>query len=309
MGETRSFTGGRFVLVLDGSETLGYAKSVKGGTIKGELATHNLGPAHVQKKHLATISYEPFVIEAGMEMGEGFYAWIRASLDKGHITKTGEVIALDFDYKTMSRREFVDCHIAEVTIPKLDGSSKEPAYMTIKLDPEEIRYQPGDSAVVPAQRGRATKKWLRSNFRLEVGDLPCSRVASVDSFTWKQSVITDRVGRFRRATKRRSKVTVPNVILTISMADVDPWQRWHKDFVIDGNCGDEAELSGSITFLGPDMKEEFAVVELLHLGIISLEYEEQEANAASVARFKVEMYCEEMKLSYSVKDAFSAGAR
>ena len=117
MGNTRSFTGGRFALVLDGSQNLGFVKSVKGGTIKGEVATHDLGPANVQKKHLATITHEPFIIEVGMGMAKGFYDWIRASFDKGHVTKTGEFIACDFDYKAMSSREFVDCHIAEVTIP------------------------------------------------------------------------------------------------------------------------------------------------------------------------------------------------
>ena len=144
MADARSFTGGRFCLVLDGSQNLGFVKSIKGGTIKGEVATHDLGPGNVRKKHLATIRYEAFTIEAGMGMSAGFYDWIRASFDKGHVTKTGEFIACDFDFKAKSSREFLDCHIAEVTFPALDGSSKEPAFMTIKLDPERIRYQPGD---------------------------------------------------------------------------------------------------------------------------------------------------------------------
>ena len=90
MGKARTFTGGRFCLVLDGSQNLGFVKSIRGGTIKGELAVQNLGPGSVQKKHLATITYEAFTIDVGMGMTAGFYDWIRASFEKGHVTKNGE---------------------------------------------------------------------------------------------------------------------------------------------------------------------------------------------------------------------------
>ena len=231
-------------------------------------------------------------------MTAGFYDWIRASFEKGHVTKNGEFIACDFDYKAMSAREFQDCHIAEVTIPALDGSSKEPAYMTIKLDPERIRYLPGKDSQLQAQRGTATKKWLTSNFRLELGDLPCNRVSKIDSFTWKQAVIKDEVGEFREATKHPAKVEVPNLKITFSMADIEAWQKWHKDFVIDGKCADEDELSGSITFLGPDLKDELASIELIHVGLISLETTGQEANREEVARATAEVYIEEMRFTY-----------
>ncbi|MEE9133459.1 MAG: phage tail protein, partial [Gemmatimonadota bacterium] len=227
--------GGRYALVVDDAP-LGFVKRVSGGTIKGEVAVYNLGPENVQKKHLATITYDPFTLEVGMGMSAGFYDWIRASFDKGHVSKTGEFIACDFDYKAMSAREFIDAHISEVTIPALDGSSKEPAYMTLKLDPERIRYKPGDGSVVQAKVAPPTKKWLCSNFRLELGDLPCSRVAKIDSFTLKLGVIKDEVGQFREATKHPAKVEVPNLKVTISQADIKPWQEWHKSFVIDGKC-------------------------------------------------------------------------
>ena len=219
------------------------------------------------------------------------------------MTKNGEFIACDFDYKAMSAREFQDCYIAEVTIPTLDGSSKEPAYLTIKLDPERIRYMPGDGSQVQAQMGTATKKWLSSNFRVEIGDLPCTRVFKIDSFTWKQGVMKDEVGPSRQATKRLTKVEVPNLKITMSMADVEAWQKWHKDFVIDGKCADENELSGAITFLGPDLQTELATIELFHVGLISLETEGLEANKEELARFTVELYVEEMKFNYTDTDA------
>ncbi len=297
------YAGGRFGLVIDGSEFLGYVKSVSGGTIKGELSVHELGPDNVQKKHISTISHEPFKVEVGMGMSKGFYEWIRQSFDKAHVAKTGEVVACDFDYHAQSVREFYNAHITEVTVPTLDGSSKEPAYMSVTLEPETIRYRKGDGAQITPKIAPATKKWLTSNFRLELGDLPCSRVAKIESFTWKQSLCKDEVGMFREPQKTPAKVEVPNLKLTISMADIEDWQQWHRTFVIGGQCAEEDELTGAITFLGPNMEDELAIIELHNVGIISLEQAQSEANKEEVARFEVELYVEQMKFIYDVADA------
>lgn len=297
----RSYTAGRFALDLDGM-IAGYVKSVSGGNIKGEVAVHQLGPENIQKKHIATISHEPFTVEVGMGMSEAFYSWIKASFDKGFVTRSGELIAANFDYEAQSAREFVEAYISEVTIPALDGSSKEPAYMTVKFDPERIRYSKRSGEKLKGKIGSATKKWLCSNWRFELGSLPTSRVAKIDSFTWKQAVIKDEVGQFREPTKHPAKVEVPNLKLTISMADIEPWRMWHQSFIIDGKCAEEDELTGSITFLGPDLKEELAEIQLDHVGLISLQQAKQEANKEEVARFEVELYVEQMNFEYKVRD-------
>lgn len=302
MANNRSYTAGRFALDIDG-QIAGYIKSVSGGNIKGEVAVHQLGADNIQKKHLATITHEPFTVEIGMGMTRGFYDWIRASFDKGYITKNGEMIAANFDYEAQSARVFSDAYISEVTLPALDGSSKEAAYMTIKIDPERIRYEKRTGEKLKGTIGSATKKWLCSNWRFELGGLPCARVAKIDSFTWKQAVIKDEVGAFREATKHPAKVEVPNLKLTISMADIEDWRDWHQSFVIDGKCAESDELTGAITFLGPDLKEPLAEIQLDHVGIISLQGAKSEANTETVARFEVELYVEAMKFEYSVADA------
>ena len=242
-----------------------------------------------------------------MGMSAGFYDWIRASFDKGHVTKTGEFIACDFDYKAMSRREFKDALITEATFPALDGSSKEPAYMTVKLDPEQIRYKPGGGAHVSGRAGAATKKWMCSNFRVEIGDLPCTRLAKLDAFTWRQSIIKDESNAFDRRSESPTSVELSNLRLTLSMADWEPWQQWHKSFVIDGMCTDSDEVTGSITWLGPNQIEELASIDLLHVGIMSLETagwdaDTEDTNREEAARFTVELYVEEVRFRYQGKD-------
>ena len=299
MANDRSYTAGRFAIMFDqGSKNVGYVKSVTGGNIKGEVAVHNLGPDPFQKKHLATIVHEPITCEVGMGMSKDFYEWIKASFDKGHVTKSGELVAANFDYEAQSARTFTDAYISEVTIPALDGSSKEPAYMTVKFDPEKIRYEKRGGEKLTGEAAAVQKKWLCSNWEFSLGSLPTARVAKIDSFTWKQSVIKDEVGKFREPTKHPAKVEVPNLKVTISMADIEAWQTWHRNFVIDGLCSEGDELEGSITFLGPDLKEPLAEIQLFNVGLISLQQAKQEANKEEVARFEAELYVEKMTFDY-----------
>ena len=64
---TRSVSADQFALFADG-EALGFVKSVSGGNIKGEVATHNMGPDNFAKKELGAINYEDITVETGMEM-------------------------------------------------------------------------------------------------------------------------------------------------------------------------------------------------------------------------------------------------
>lgn len=303
MADARTYTGGRFAFLVDGGEMLGYTKKVGGLNIKAEVGTHQLGPSLIQKKNITTISYEDLSIDVGMGMSKGMYEWIRAAFDMAHVTKTGEVHALDFDMNSKSIREFRDAQIVEVTMPALDGSNKDPAYMTVKMKSEEIVYKEGTGSQVAGKIAPATKKWMCSNFRFELGDLPCSRVSKIDSFTWKMSVAKDEVGAFRIPTLHPCKVEVPNLKITFSMADYKPWADWHRTFLIEGNCGEDAELTGSITYLAPNLKEELARIDLSNVGIVSLKNEDNEANKEGLARCVAEVYVEKMDFSYKVADA------
>ncbi len=303
MADTRSFTGGQFAFMADGSEFLGFVKKVSGGTAKAEVATHNLGPVQLQKKHISTISFEDITCEVGMGMAKGMYEWIQATFEQGTVSKSGEIHACNQEGKSMAIREYRDAHIGEVAMPALDGSSKEPAYMTLKLSPEEIKYLPGSGAKIEGKVAPATKKWLCSNFRFELGSLPCARVAKIDAWTWKAKIAKDEVGQYRIATKHVCAVEVPNLKLTISTADIKEWQDWHKAFLVDGNCSEAEEQSGSITFLAPNLKDELGRVELMNVGILSLENEGFEANKEGVSRFTVELYVEQMKFHIKESDA------
>ena len=268
----------QYLLVLDGQATS--MKSVDGGAIKGEVVIVNSGSEKFAQKQIAGVRFEPFTFEVGLAMGKSLVQWIAGSLDLSRTRRSGSVVTTNFDHKAQEYRHFRDALITEVTVPKMDGSSKDAGYFTIKFDPEEITYAKGDGAVIQDGVNTKQKAWLCSNFRLRVGKLPCARVASIDAFTIKQG----------------TGIEFPNLKIRFSAADAAAWQDWFNEFVVQGRNGQDRELEGAIEFLDPTLKEVLGSVELSQIGIFSLAPEKQEAGPEAIARFVVELYVEQMTL-------------
>ena len=76
-----------------------------------------------------------------------------------------------------------------VTIPALDGASKDPAYLTIQLTGGGVSSN-GDVPFKMAGINRIKQKaWLPSNFRLSIGGADTSRTGRIDAITIKQSLV------------------------------------------------------------------------------------------------------------------------
>src|SRR5579862_4430909 len=133
----RSMTAGRFALEIDG-HNVGFMKKFSGLAMEADIVANDLGPDNVQKKHVSNIKWTPGKATIGIGMGKGMYDWIQAAFDKGYLTKSGSFTAADFNYKAMSRLNFTGGLITSVTVPKLDGSSKDAAYFDIEFEAETV---------------------------------------------------------------------------------------------------------------------------------------------------------------------------
>jgi hypothetical protein len=299
----RSYTGGRFALDIDGFN-VGYMKKFSGLALEGDVVSNDLGPDNRQKKTVANWKWTPGKATIGIGMGKTMYDWMKAAFDKGYITKDGALTSADFNYKAQSVLDFKRALITEVTVPKLDGSSKDAAYFDIGFEAEEVRWLKGGGEDIRGKIGPKQKQWLCSNFKVEIGGLPCTRVATVDSFTWKCAVATDMIGTLVENSKHPAKVTVPDLKLGISMADHQAWADAAKKWFVDGiRTEDKDEMSGSITFMGPDMKTELGRIDLENVGFKKFSEEDREANTEKIARFNVELYVEKMTFTLKEYDA------
>jgi hypothetical protein len=302
MADQRTYTGGRFALDING-DNAGYLKKFSGLAMEADIVSNDLGPDNIQKKHVSNIKWTPGKATVGIGMGKELYEWIKAAFDKGYVTKSGALTAADFNYKAMSVQSFQNGLITSLTVPKLDGSSKDAAYFDVEFEAEQVRWSKGGGEDIRGKVGPKQKAWLCSNFRVEMGGLPCSRIASVDSFTWKCAVASDQIGIFREPTKHPAKVTVPDVKFAISMADYQAWADAAKKWFVDGQHLEENEMQGRIVFLNPNMKDEIGEIELQNCGFKKFSKDDLEANSEKIARFNVELYVEKMVFKLNYADA------
>jgi hypothetical protein len=215
--------------------------------------------------------------------------WINSFMHNTHPQKSGVVAFADVNLEVTSYLDFRDALITEVGMPGLDASSKDAAFFTIVMRPEETTRRKGDKAKLT--RDIKQKPSLASNFRVRIGDLPTTRVSKVDSMKFQMKV-QENTGRRKFAELVPTVVEMPNLKLTISAADAPKWEQWFDDFVIQGNNGSDKELSGAIEYLAANGKDVLATLELEQIGIFELVPGEFGAQKDSVASFTVSMYFE-----------------
>ena len=296
----RPFVGRYFALTLDGYEPAGYLKAIEGGGIKGELLTQQVGGMPYRVKHINNPTVEPITVQVPFSMSSSFYDWVAKSWKGECERRNGSIITYDFDFNAMHELSFTEALILETTIPTLDGNSKDPAYMTVKFQPEtaQHKFSPGGSRI-PVKSPSTQTKWLPANFRLEIDGLDVQRIAKIDSFTLKQNVKPMTCGPDWMDQIEPTSLEYPNLSVYVAMISAQPFFDWHQEFVIGGKNGPDKEKTGAITLLDSTLTEELLTINLKSVGIVNITSEKSDASGQDqVKRAKVELYVEEMEFVF-----------
>ena len=263
----------------------------EGGMVSGEVIKDSPGPDLIIRKHLGAVTYEDFVFETGLS--DKIIELIKKSWTGENLQLPCSFITADANFKVDYEDSIPDWLLTETIIPPCDAASKEPAFFRLRIKPALIRNQKGDGRLIRQQVGLRQKAMLKSNFKFELGSLPCSRIATIDSLSVKVNVSNELPGS-NRVNMTANSIDFPNIFLTISAADLKPWLDWHKQFIIDGNNSQSDELSGRLVFLAPDLHDELLAIRLQGVGIFSLQRVMEAADR--ISRFRVGLYCERMEL-------------
>lgn len=301
-GAGRSYAPANFIVDIDGYQ-VAFCKKFEGLSMEADVVANDLGPDNFQSKHVSKIKWTEGKISVGAGMGKGMYEWIKQSFQKAYAPRNGTVTAANFDFKAQSQVTFQSALITKVGFPALKGDSKDAIYLDVSFQPEICRWTKGDNKDIRGNYGTKQKAWLASNFKVEIGGLPCNRIASVDAFEWKCEVSPDDIGEKRESTYHPAKVVTPDLSFSISMADYDAWQQAATKWFINGEHLAANEMQGSITLLGPDMKKEVGRITLHNMGFKKFAKEPFEAGKNAIARFKSDFYCEGITFEMAETDA------
>lgn len=289
----RSYVSGSFFLTLDGAKC-GFVKSVAGGSISAEVVAEP-GSGPFVPKHLGKPRYGEITLNCGFSLDKSFYEWVAQSWQVKAKPRAGSVVALDYTLTPTSERRFENAIITSTTIPAMDGSSKEPAYMVVTIAPGLLQNAPGSGSNAEyGSFGKTEQKvWLPSNFKLEIDDIDCSKISKIDSFTVGQSVGTDPKALESALSSRR--INFPNLKLTVAEAGAQSFADWHKASVIEGKGG---ERNGTLSLFAPSQQGVLMRIKFYNVGIFSMQPAKAEANADQIKRVEVELYVERMELLF-----------
>ncbi len=286
-----SHTGGHYALDIAGApvESL---KSISGLDMLADIAIEAASPGVMPKKHVANIKWAPARATIGMGMGKGMYEWMKASFDKGMTPVDGTLATGDFNYKERSLITFGDACLSAITVPRLDGASKDAGAFEIEFVPGQVRVSKGDGSDIRHTSGTRQQPWVCSNFRFELGTLPCARVASIESFTWTCTPMPATVLQPAPG----PTIVVPDLRLSISAADYDAWAEAAQHWFIDGRHAEADEMHGLITLLTPDLQTPLGSIELINVGFKRFSQLPSAGGTDALYRFTVDLYVERMAL-------------
>ena len=295
--DKRGYVSGKYGLELDGLAS-GFLESFEGGNATSDVVVEKAGADHIAHKHIAGVKYEDITVTCGTGMSQSFYEWIKATFHRNFTRQNGAIVSYDYNYKERSRLSFFNALITEIGLPALDASSKDTAKMTVKFTPEHTQHKKADGASSIAGKSSVQKRWLSSNFRLQITGLDCSRVNRIEAITATQKMVENPTGELRDYQMEPAYLNVSNLVVTLPESNAKEFYDWHESFVIKGDNGKDKEKNGTLEYLIPDLKEAFFTLDLKHLGIFRLAPEKVEAGAENIRRVRAEMYCEEITFSY-----------
>ncbi len=301
----RAYSAAHFALELDSKNNIvGMIRSIDGGGVKSEIMTYQTGTSFETWRQIGKPKYEDLKLEFGMSMSDQFYGWIEAFFRGEVVRKNGAIVAADFHYQQRARREFQDALISEITFPKLDGSDKNPCFMTATVVPETLRFAPGENQKLDKRLTiTAQKLWTSANFmfRLDGFADACRRVTKIDSFTIKQQIHEYHAGNLRDPMRVPGLLEFPNLTFYVPEVDAKPFIDHYTKHGINGEPQAATRLTGSIVCVDAtqDDSKPLCTVNLKGVDIASVAPEKQDSSSEDIKLVKIEIALESMELQYA----------
>ncbi|MBI5668234.1 MAG: phage tail protein [Chloroflexi bacterium] len=296
LSKERSFLGSHYALQLE-NVTSGFLQSVEGGHATADVVTERSGADFFVRKHLGPLKYEDINLQCGLAAGQPFLDWVSAFWNRNFQRKNGAIVTLDYKLSAVSAQEFFNALITEIGFPACDASNKEPSFLMVKIKPEYTRTKKisGRLKIPPQNNGK--KAWLTSNFRLNIAGLDCTKVFRIDAFTVRHLTPESETGDHRDYEQLRQIVEFPNLRITFTASVAQSWHDWFEDFVIQGNCAEDRERSGTLELLSPDLQSVLMRVQFANLGIFRLAPKPAKDPNQS-ERVTADLYCQQMSLEF-----------
>jgi len=296
-----AYAGSRFAVTV-GAYSAGYVKSFTQGQFKGSLNETSTSTEHWMKKNIASWEFSDFSMEASFAMGKGLADWMQSAMDSNAIPMDGSVIVADFNGKAIREVQFFRAYITKISIPKLSAADKANIFLTFSFKPTEIKYMKASGDIAKPTVGPNTKAATGNNFSIKLGSFDMKTVNAVEAFEWSCTVKTDPHGETQVPELACTTMKQPDLTFTINALQGQQFEDWAKAWFMDGKREESHELTGSLDFLGPDMKKIMGSLTFQNVGLQELTPPKQ-VRDDSLQFYTVKCYVEHTKFEPKVTDA------
>lgn len=286
----RPYAGGHFVFDIDGVPLPAYVKSVEGGAVRRNVVDEPIGGHSQHVKHFATTEIEPISLECGFAGAEPLLAWIRASWQHEASYRSGQIVHGAFNLLSTKMISFREALITEVTFPTLDVFSKDPAFLKVKLQPEELEVMKLPGLPLSPLQSSLQKLWTANSFIMTLSEAPTMiSVTKIDSFTIRQNVKKQYNGPSPLPELVPTGLVFPNITGTIPESYADALEIWDKRR--------SREAFGTIEFLSPQKLPLFSII-LKEVGLVHVGVQQSSGNQDQLKRAKFELYVGAMDILF-----------
>ncbi len=288
----------RFALELRG-KIVGFLDDVSGGP------THDavLGPAiagQPGQRQLGLVQPEDIRIVCGTGMSKAFYDWVAqgSNIARGVGRMDGAIVTIDAQGRVVSRLEWRDGLISEISFPVLDAAATAKAGLTIKITPEFTKNQAGDGSAL-AVTHMASRTWLASNFRLKIHGLEeaCSRVSRIESLTITNSVKRHYVGTTRSYELEPVSSSPDDLEITLPESSAKGFRDWYETYMNDKRAA-AVPKSGTLDLLTPNLSSTFFSLSFTQLQPYKMSVP-SDRPGAEIRKVKVIMGCQGIQFAAS----------
>ncbi|HLL24285.1 MAG TPA: phage tail protein, partial [Kofleriaceae bacterium] len=296
--QKKSYTSGHFELEIDGHKSTAYLKSVEGGHVIANPVDEPVSTHNQRIKSISTLDVEPMTLDLGLSGARDILKWMGASLRKKYTRRNGVITHANFNLEATYRHEFYNALITEMTFPALDGSSKDSAYLKVKIQPEWVQETKINStAKITPTGGLKQKLWSANSFRLNIdGRRGFELTNKIEAFTIKQGVKKVLIGEQRMPELEPTKLEFPHLVGTIALEHADSLFAWRDQYHRTGSVEKANQTSGSLEFLGPNKKDILFQINLFEVGVHKVQLQQSQANQDSIKRVKFELFVGRMEM-------------
>jgi hypothetical protein len=267
-GVAPSYVAGNYMLEIDG-KSAGFLKSV------GELGYTRIVDSKVAQ-HAAPMALE---LQLGLSSAQQL-SWVAGFVSGKAKPRSVQIVATDYKLEAKQRYDLGELAITEVEFPACDGSSKEPAYLTVRGEPAKVARLKA-SGKAATEYGKAEQKmWLPSNFRLTIDGIDTTKVSFLGPIKVKKS---------------KDGLAIMPFKVAFSEVTAETWLAWGEKTLVNG---EKDQRTLKLELLTSDRTAVLATLDLAGVHVLSMNYgDKRAANADAIKRITFVLGAEGIKMT------------